>query len=258
MVVEGDMVITEGTVIDEPLIIEGNLTIHGGLNIGSPDSLGIQTIDQHDDTEYTTQRHIQPSTPIVQNIPPIEYHSSIIPLEDAGIIPMKRSELGFDVIDGDVNIENYIKQNVNDNIAFKIHDSYYLSKKSQIVTMLNQGKPDNAIFYGCMCAIVGDWTTPETWALLEPMVIYNEPYFNIQQLGLPVRYVKLYEIAALLGGDTNYFIIEKSENSKQVPSFASDAVLNHGIGSMSGLHCQGGQADIIYHLKKYQPEFVDE
>ena len=74
-------------------------------------------------------------------------------------------------------------------------------------------------------------------------------------MGLPVRYVLFKDIQAVLDSDTAFFCIEKPENPVYIPSFASDNVLNHGIGSMSGVHCQDGQSDIIYQIKKFKPMF---
>ena len=61
------------------------------------------------------------------------------------------------------------------------------------------------------------------------------------------------DIYAILEGEHNYFIIEKPADYTIIPSFASDNVLNHGIGSMSGLHCQDGQSDIVYTIKTFTP-----
>ena len=180
----------------------------------------------------------------------------IIELEDGGIIKILEVEKGFDVIDGDVNIIEYIDSCPDDNIAFNIGHSYYLTKKSVIMTMINKGQAGNSVFYGCHCTIHGDWTQIETWGQLDSNVNYAIAYFNVQQLGLPVRYVKLEEIAAVLGGTDNYFIITVPENAQHIPSFASDNILNHGIGSMSGIHCQDGQSDIVYHIKKCTLEIV--
>jgi hypothetical protein len=119
--------------------------------------------------------------------------------------------------------------------------------------MIQIGQPDNSLFYGCMCEIDGDWTQPHTWALLQPNVITNPIYYNIQQLGLPIRYVYLDDILQVLAGTHHYFSIEKPEDYNIIPSFASDNVLNHGIGSMSGLHCQEGQSDVVYRIKRFTP-----
>lgn len=180
----------------------------------------------------------------------------IIELEDGGIIKIQDIEKGFDVIDGDVNIIEYVDSCPDDNIAFNIGHSYYLTKKSVIMTMINKGQAGNSVFYGCHCTIRGDWTQIETWGQLDSNVNYAVAYFNVQQLGLPVRYVKLEEIAAVLGGTENYFVITVPENAEHIPSFASDNILNHGIGSMSGIHCQDGQSDIVYHIKKCKLEIV--
>uniref|UniRef100_A0A6C0DR48 EF-hand domain-containing protein n=1 Tax=viral metagenome TaxID=1070528 RepID=A0A6C0DR48_9ZZZZ len=177
-------------------------------------------------------------------------------LIDAGIFDLCNNEMGFDAIEGDINVVDYIESDKNDNLAFKIGHAYYLSKKSQIMTMVNRGHPGNSIFYACSCVILGDWTGPEAWGLLDTAVSYKESFFNIQHLGLPVRYVRLNDIGCILGGADNYFIIEKPLDAKPFPAFASDNVLNHGIGSMSGNHCQDGQEDIIYDIKTYTPNII--
>lgn len=163
--------------------------------------------------------------------------------------------MGYDMIEGDLNINQYIYSNIGDNITFKVGDNYYLTNKSIIKTMINLGENDNALYYGCSCEIKDDWTRAETWARLDQVVINNPIYFHIQHLGLPVRYVLFKDIQAVLDSDTAFFCIEKPENPVYIPSFASDNVLNHGIGSMSGVHCQDGQSDIIYQIKKFKPMF---
>ena len=163
--------------------------------------------------------------------------------------------MGYDMIEGDLNINQYIYSNIGENISFKVGENYYLTNKSIIKTMINLGEKDNALYYGCSCEIKDDWTRPETWARLDQVVINNPIYFHIQHLGLPIRYVLFKDIQAVLDSDNAFFCIEKPENPVYIPSFASDNVLNHGIGSMSGVHCQDGQSDIIYQIKKFKPRF---
>ena len=174
-------------------------------------------------------------------------------LKEGITIPI--ATMGYDMIEGDLNINQYIYSNIGENIAFKVGDNYYLTNKSIIKTMINLGENDNALYYGCSCEIKDDWTRAETWARLDQVVINNPIYFHIQHLGLPVRYVLFKDIQAVLDSDTAFFCIEKPEIPVYIPSFASDNVLNHGIGSMSGVHCQDGQSDIIYQIKKFKPRF---
>lgn len=179
-------------------------------------------------------------------------------LENIGIIKIDKNETGFDPIEGQINIEEFVNLNKETNIVFKFSNQYYLVDKTRLHTMSSVGLKDNSIFYGCMCEIENDWTNPHTWNMLNHVVILDPIYFNIQHLGLPVRYVKLDNIRAILHPNNkfNYFVIEKPIDYLIIPSFASDNVLKHGVGSMSGLHCQTGQEDTIYTIKKFIPEFV--
>lgn len=174
-----------------------------------------------------------------------------IELETAGDFHIDEKTMGFDVIEGDINVLEYVDSNKEDNIVFQVGDSYFLASKERIKSMIRQGERDNSLFYGCMCELEGPWNRPETWALLEQVVIPHTIYFNIQQLGLPIRYVDLKEIEAVLQSEKNFFLIEKPHDVTVFPSFASDNVLNHGIGSMSGAHCNDGQMDIVYRIKKF-------
>jgi len=192
-----------------------------------------QNIDQFGDTTVITT-------------PPHE-------LKDYGNIVITKETMGYDPIDGEVSIIDFIKINPEDNIVFRMNEHYYMASKERIKSMIQIGEKDNSVFYGCICEIVGNWTDPETWGLLEQTVIPEIRYFNIQQLGLPIRYVSLKDIQAILDGEHHYFIIEKPEDSNIIPSFASDNILNHGVGSMSGSHCQDGQSDIVYTIKKFTP-----
>lgn len=174
------------------------------------------------------------------------------PLPSAGALDIDPAAEGFDVIDGNVNVVNYIEEDKEDHVAFRIGDTYYLASRKQIRSMINQGEKGNSLFYGCLCEIEDNWTLPATWALLEHTVITNTIYFNIQQLGLPIRYLTLNDIMKVLDGHGNYFLIEKPMDEMFFPSFASDDILNHGIGSMSGAHCQEGQMDIVYAIRRYE------
>ena len=178
-------------------------------------------------------------------------------LEDYGVVQIKKDELGFEPIEGDVNIIGFINENPQDNIAFKVGERYYLADKTRFVEMITIGLKDNAVFYGCTCEIDGDWTNPKTWALLQHVVIVNPIYINVHRIGLPITYVTLNDIREIINSKHNYYVIVKEENSSYIPSFASDNVLNHGLGSMSALHCQTGQGSIIYHVKKFTPEIIE-
>jgi hypothetical protein len=179
-------------------------------------------------------------------------------LEDAGIIEISKDEQGFDPIEGDVNVVDFINQNTKDNIVFKFGGRFYLVDKSRLHAMSSLNLKDNSVFYGCMCEIESDWTNPQTWALLNHVVILDPIYFNVQHLGLPIRYVNLNNIRGIIhpNAEHNYYVIEKPEDYIVVPSFASDNILKHGIGSMSGIHCQSGQEDTIYVIKKFTPKIV--
>jgi Ca2+-binding EF-hand superfamily protein len=219
-------------VIQEP-------TIHQITAVQQPsDFSGIDQFDMPDEVAFPTISE-----------PPHE-------LEVKEGIIIKASEMGYDMIEGDLNINNYIYSNMGENIAFKVGENYFLTNKTIIRTMVNMGEKDNAIFFGCTCEIKDDWTRPETWAMLQDVVVNDPAYFNIQHIGLPIRYVSLKDIMAVLESDMSFFYIERPENAQYIPSFASDNVLNHGIGSMSGVHCQDGQRDIIYRIKKFKPRFA--
>jgi len=209
-----------------------------------PQNIPFNDIDQFD----------IPDTPSIGvSIPQEPEPPHELEVKEGIIIPITR--MGYDMIEGDLNINQYIYSNIGENITFKVGENYYLTNKSIIKTMINLGEKDNALYYGCSCEIKDDWTRPETWARLDQVVINNPIYFHIQHLGLPIRYVLFKDIQAVLDSDNAFFCIEKPENPVYIPSFASDNVLNHGIGSMSGVHCQDGQSDIIYQIKKFKPRF---
>lgn len=215
-----------------------------------PQHIPFDDINQFDinDTSSTFPTTSIPPEPEREPEPPHELET-----KEGIIIPV--TTMGYDMIEGDLNINQYIYSNIGENITFKVGDNYYLTNKSIIKTMINLGEKDNALYYGCSCEIKDDWTRPETWARLDQVVINNPIYFHIQHLGLPIRYVLFKDIQAVLDCDTQFFCIEKPENPVTIPSFASDNILNHGIGSMSGVHCQDGQSDIIYQIKKFKPRF---
>jgi hypothetical protein len=179
-------------------------------------------------------------------------------LEDIGHIDIHKEETGFDPIEGEVNLAEFVEMDKKNNIVFKFGDRYYLVDKSRFHDMSSLGRKDNSIFYGCMCEIENDWTNPQTWNLLNHVVILDTIYFNMQHLGLPIRYVNLDNIRGILHPslEHSYYVIEKPKDYLIIPSFASDNVLKHGVGSMSGIHCQTGQEDTIYVIKKFTPNFI--
>ena len=179
-------------------------------------------------------------------------------LEDIGSIDIPVGETGFDPIEGEVKLTDFIEIDKANNIVFKFGERYYLVDKSRLHDMCSLGRRDNSIFYGCMCEIENDWTNPQTWNLLNHVVILDTIYFNMQHLGLPIRYVNLDNIRGLLQPNLthSYYVIEKPKDYVIIPSFASDNVLKHGVGSMSGIHCQTGQEDTIYVIKKFTPNFI--
>jgi len=201
-------------------------------------------------SQFDMDENEEPEFPTPE-IPPEIPHE----LEVKDGIIIKLSETGYDMIEGDLNIHKYIFENPNENIAFKVGDNYFLTNRTIIKTMVNIGERDNAIFFGCSCEIKDDWTRIETWARLDQVVISDIPYFNIRHIGLPIRYVLLKDIMAALNSDYNCFYIEKPEPAEYIASFVSDNILNHARGSMSGVHCQDGQRDIIYRIKKFRPRF---
>ena len=218
-------------------------------NIGEQPQQPTQHIPFSDIDQFNIPDTPQIETPIP--LPPEPPHE--LEIKDGVVIPV--STMGYDMIEGDLNINQYIHSNKEDNIAFKVGENYYLTNKSIIKTMINLGEKDNALYYGCSCEIKDDWTRPETWAMLDQVVVNNPIYFHIQHLGLPIRYVLFKDILAVLESDMQIFCVEKPNNPVIIPSFASDNVLNHGIGSMSGVHCQDGQRDIIYQIKKIKVRF---
>jgi hypothetical protein len=210
-------------------------------SVPMPDIISIDQFDDSNNQNNTNQMVVPEEQYEMENIDNIIIHMN---------------EKGYDMIEGDLYILDYINENKSENITFKVGDNYYLTNKTIIRSMINIGEKDNAIFFGCQCEIKDDWTRPETWARLQDVVVTNPVYFNIQHIGLPIRYVLLKAIECALNSGFNYFLIKKPENPVYIPSFASDNILNHGIGSMSGVHCQDGQRDIIYTIKSFNPKFT--
>lgn len=213
--------------------------------------------------ETRQQSQIQQQQQLVESINQgVDQFENEIPqqyiLEDIGSIDIPVDETGFDPIEGEVKLTDFVEIDKANNIVFKFGDRFYLVDKSRLHDMCSLGRRDNSIFYGCMCEIENDWTNPQTWNLLNHVVILDPIYFNMQHLGLPIRYVNLDNIRGLLHPNLthSYYVIEKPKDYVIIPSFASDNVLKHGVGSMSGIHCQTGQEDTIYVIKKFTPKFI--
>lgn len=209
-------------------------------------------IQQQEDLIQTMNSGVDQFNEDVQEIPE-QYR-----LEDIGTININIEETGFDPIEGEVKLTEFVETDKKNNIVFKFGERYYLVDKSRLHDMCSLGRKDNSIFYGCMCEIENDWTNPQTWNLLNHVVILDTIYFNMQHLGLPIRYVNLDNIRGILQPtlEHSYYVIEKPKDYVIIPSFASDNVLKHGVGSMSGIHCQTGQEDTIYVIKRFIPNFI--
>jgi len=186
----------------------------------------------------------QATIPSSANLNSIETYNNNPP------ITITNQEEGFDIIEGEVNIKNYMKEDPG-NIALYYSDHWYLTNKNIIQNMIDTTKPDNQIVYKCNTAsgYLGDNNDRVN------NVDKTKKYFRLRNIGL-YDYMPYDYIEYLINNTTNkYYIVEATNET--LPSVVSDNVINHQGSWVSASHCQDGQSGKVYILKILKPNFQE-
>ena len=154
------------------------------------------------------------------------------PLETINMT-LNPSTIGYDLIEGDVPIQEFI-QSDNNNIAIFIHNQWYLLNVGNV-----QQQYKDAISYECYQA-----------ESLRPENINKKPQeilFNVSKIvGVSYTYSYFSQIKTLVEDKpSKYYKLE--ETDKNVVSVVTKRVLKSG-DYVSGSHCQAGQGGKIYKL----------
>jgi hypothetical protein len=180
--------------------------------------------------------------PIISPIPniPLESYNNNPP------IIINSQETAYDVIEGDVNLINYLKEDKN-NCAFYFNSNFYLSNKEQIQKMMDFNEPDNEVVYKCNQA---------SGSIAQNNVDTTKVFFRLRKIGLPLDYLPLGMLQTLIQLPNQYFIIEKTNDS--LDSVVSNNVLYHEAEWVSASHCQEGQGGKIYIIKILNPQIQEQ
>ena len=133
----------------------------------------------------------------------------------------------------DISLADYLKEDEN-NILFQFQNHYYPSSKD---TINHQITPTNMV-YECK--------EPNT--LRPENIIKEAPLFRLQSLALPVQYIYLCQINALLDSTAQVYKIKLSSPEKNLASVVSKEVLDGGT-YVSASHCQDGQGGKVYTIE---------
>lgn len=147
-------------------------------------------------------------------------------------IKINNSDEGFDVIDGDRNVLEYLDESP-DNVVFIINttsgsNKYFLTSKEQLQTII-QDKTN--IHYKCLKM------GPQLLYIPSKDVIKDQPLLKMTSLGLPIQYVFLKEMKRVLESDKQIYLIS-NEPVEKFKAVASHDILDQDENMASGAHCQ--------------------
>lgn len=172
---------------------------------------------------------------------PIESPINISPINKQ--IPPNQT--GIDQIEGDVEMNEYLKENTN-SIALLFGENYYLIDKSRLSNMIKKSSADekmeNSIVYECKVA----------GTMRRENIVLEKPLMKLGPIGLmnysyiPVKYIK----KVIENTDKIYEIVKTGT----IESAVSYQYLHGLTESVSASHCQAGQNGIVYKLRKIVPE----
>ena len=164
---------------------------------------------------------------------------------------ISKNKTAFDVIDGDVEMVEFLKLNLN-SIAFFIQNHYYLIDKTELSRMIStDNKLKNSIVYECLVA--GTHDNPR---MNRENMNLNNPLMKLSSIGvpmtysyIPIKYIQTVINTSRMVNDRIYEIVV-DKTKKEAVSVVSYQILHNLTDWISGSHCQAGQGGKIYKLQK--------
>ena len=151
----------------------------------------------------------------------------------------------FEPIEGDVNVEVFIKD--KGNLVFKLgEDSFYGINKAQIRPIYENN--DETVY---CCKEIGKSIVPR-----RENVDMDNPYFNMNKIGIPSGIVKRGYITKILGDTTNKLYELVNTEQKCVATTTGQMLGNNPI-AVSADHCQEKSNKTVYELKIIKQETMD-
>ena len=162
---------------------------------------------------------------------------------------ISKNKTAFDVIDGEVEMVEFLKLNLN-SIAFFIQNHYYLIDKTELSRMISPtNKLKNSIVYECLVA--GTHDNPR---MNRENMNLDNPLMKLSSIGVPMTYayipIKYIQTVINTSRMVNDRIYEIVNTQVEVNSVVSYQILHNLTGWVSGSHCQEGQGGKIYKLQK--------
>ena len=164
---------------------------------------------------------------------------------------ISKNKTAFDVIDGEVEMVEFLKLNLN-SIAFFIQNHYYLIDKTELSRMIStNNKLKNSIVYECLVA--GTHDNPrmnrENMNLDNPLMKLSSIGVPLTYAYIPIKYIQTVINTSRMVNDRIYEIVV-DKTRKEAVSVVSYQILHNLTSWVSGSHCQEGQGGKIYKLQK--------
>jgi uncharacterized protein YjbI with pentapeptide repeats len=165
-------------------------------------------------------------------------------------IELSADKKHMDAFREEYTIQEYVEEDVADNIVIKLDKMILLTKRSILKNFINVEDCDNGIVY--ICKKVYDFLN-----ITKNQLRDETPYLNMRKLGL-FGLVPVNEVEYMINCKEKYFTMERAKE-KEPPSVVSFSVYrpecSHNVVSRS--HCQAGQGQPIYEINNFKPEFVE-
>jgi Leucine-rich repeat (LRR) protein len=150
----------------------------------------------------------------------------------------------------EVNIVNFVQSNPN-NIVFYDKNNFYFLNKKQLIDLNNKEKKSNSLVYICKKVY-------NILNITENELKDKTPYFKLKSIGLYGGLVKSNKIEKIINDSHQYYVLEKTEET--APSVVNytyyKSLITGNANAVSTSHCQEGQKETIYEIKKYNPEII--
>ncbi len=176
--------------------------------------------------------------------------SKVCPLARALSTVISQGETALN-IETNQYIEIHLHLETEGNVVFKFENSFYATTKSFIERKIvesidiDQHQRTSNIVFEC---------TPDM-----KKIIREKPIFNVQCIGLPIKYIYLCEIQAILKSKHDLFIISqfshKSTTTKKIANVVSKQKLDFPDNTQGPEICGKGLGEIIFHLQPLTVKF---
>jgi hypothetical protein len=155
-------------------------------------------------------------------------------------------ETAFEPIEGEVNVGEFINEDKG-NLVFKINESFFGINKEQMRPIYEN---NDETVYGCFK--IGTSIVPRR----ENVDIEN-PYFNLNKIGIPSGIVKHDYITKILHDNTNQlYEIVKTEHKYEAST--TGQLLGRNPNAVSADHCQARSDKVIYEIQIIKEEIKEE